>query len=226
MPHYMNGIDRKGRLAAAIVRAANELSNIPFVHEVIEGMDTAELRLIGNFVPPSRRDGAIATWLLPIRNTISDTRIPGEFVAITVRRFADADDSTISGENWKLIDTCPVKRIPTENDADLERIRVGLPLADLKVLRNGGLDCEGIFFPYEEVIQTDDGGQQHRANGFDTIGIDLLEGIDVVGGLNGYLDVWEPKDPEQMDELALADWERGLWLNWETREAAPALACG
>lgn len=214
MTHYFSGIDRKGRISTAIHLAARDLTDVPFVSELIQGMDTAEQRLIGCFVPPGRRNGAIATWMMPARDHRTEKRIPGQFVAVTIRRFPDAPEDTIAGENWKLIDARAITKTPSHDDADLERVVIGLPIADLLALRAGGLDCDGIFVPYQEAIRQDDQGRQYYANELDLNLLSLMDGV------NDFLDSWEPESPKAIEECQRVAWERTLWIDWSAGSAA------
>ncbi|RVH69139.1 hypothetical protein CN198_13810 [Sinorhizobium meliloti] len=192
MTYYFNGMDRTDARAESL---------IPM-------MDTAEERLIGCFVPPSRRNGAIAFRTIPVLPEEGQ----GHAVVVTIRRFPDGPEDTISGEHWKLISTNPKVGF---FDPDSERVVIGLPIADLKALRLGGLDCEGIFVPYEEVIRHDEQGQPYHANGID---LELLEQI----GVNDFLDSWEPETPEAKAECERIAWERTLWIDWNAGpEEAP-----
>lgn len=218
MTHYFNGIDRKGRISTAIHLAARDLTDVPFVSELIEGMDTAEQRLIGCFVPPDRRDGAIASWLMPARDHRTEERIPGQFVAVTIRRFPDAPEDTIAGENWKLIDARAIKKTSSHDDADLERIVIGLPVADLLALRAGGLDCDGIFVPYQETIRQDGQGRPFFANGLDLSLLLLMDGV------NDFLDNWEHESPKAIEECHRVAWDRTLWMDWNAGSAEAPIA--
>lgn len=191
MTHYFNGLDRNH----------SEVNSMALAN-VSGHMDIAELRLIGCMVPPERRNGAIAFWTIPV--------IPedgkGHAVVVTVRRFPDADGDTIAGENWKLISA--VGKIGFF-DPDGPRVVVGLPIADLLALRAGGLDCEGIFVPYEETIRQDNEGRLFRANKID---IGLLEII----GVNDFLDNYEHQSPNEIEAYTRIADEREQWMDWNS----------
>ncbi len=197
MTHYFNGIDRNNPEAVKMT-AANLNGNL----------DTAELRLIGCFVPPSRRNGAIAFWTVPVLDEANQ----GHAVVVTARRFPDASGSIIAGENWKVIET--MAKIGFF-DPDGHRVVIGLPMADLKAMRQGGFDCQG-FVPYKEIIRYDSQNQQYRFNGCELNIVDLV-------GINELLDAWEPDGAEEIEEVLEAQRARDEWVNWP---AAPTLAYG
>jgi hypothetical protein len=207
MANYFNGLDR------------NHPEVLGWTHaNVSANMDTAEQRLIGCFVPPERRNGAIAFWTIP---AFTDSG-QGHAITITARRFPDAPDDTIAGENWKVIHTQGKIGF---FDPDAHRVVIGLPIADLLALRAGSLDsegnivafdCDGNFVPYEETIRKDYYDQPIYANKID---LGLLETI----GVNDFLDSHEHQSP---DELAACHWvafERTLWIDWNADADAPQI---
>ncbi|MGH0214459.1 hypothetical protein NKY66_11150 [Sinorhizobium meliloti] len=197
--HYFNGLDRNSREVLTWTSA-----------NVSANMDVAEQRLIGNSVPPERRNGAIAFWTIPVLPEEGQ----GHAIVVTARRYPDAPEDTIAGEHWKVISTQGKIGF---FDPDGPRVVVGLPIADLLALRAGGLDCEGIFVPYEETIHHDDEGRPYFANKID---LTLLEQI----GVNDFLDNWEHETPEAKAACDRIAWERTLWIDWNADPAdAPVI---
>ncbi|WP_425624885.1 hypothetical protein [Agrobacterium radiobacter] len=199
MPHYINGLDRNSREVLQMTSA-----------NISAHMDDAELRLIGRFIPPERRNGAIAFWTVPVLPETGQ----GHAVVVTIRRFPDAPEDTISGEHWKVISTVAKTGFFDPED---HRLVVGLPIADLLALRAGGLDCDGIFVPYEETIRQDDEGRPYFANRID------LELLSVIG-VNDYLDNYEFQSPDEIAACQRIEWERTLWIDWNADpEDAPII---
>lgn len=187
--HYFHGLDRNN--PEVLTWASANIS---------PNMDAAEQRLIGCFVPPERRNGAVAFWTIPVLPEEGQ----GHAIVVTVRRYPDAPEDTISGEHWKVINTQGKIGF---FDPDGPRVVVGLPIVDLKALRAGGLDLDGIFAPYEETVEQDDEGRPYFVNKLD---LTLLEQI----GVNDFVDAWEPETPEAKATCDRITWERTLWIDW------------
>ncbi|TAT69957.1 hypothetical protein [Rhizobium ruizarguesonis] len=188
MSHYFNGLDHNHH-AIRHMTAAN----------ISAQMDTAEQRLIGCNVPPSRRDGAIAFWTAPILPEEGQ----GHAVVVTIRRFPDAPEDMIAGENWRVVS---IQGKIGFGDPHGDRVVIALPFTDLKAMRAGGFNCEG-FIPYEEVIRYDAHGEKYRHNG-------CHRDISEIIGINELIDVWEPDGPLEIEDLLAAQRARDAWVDW------------
>ncbi|MBP2443996.1 hypothetical protein JOH51_001435 [Rhizobium leguminosarum] len=149
MPHYFDGLDRNHHVVRHMTAA-----------RIGEQMDRAEERLIGCGVPTERRVGAVAYWTAPILPDEDQ----GHAVRFTIRRFEDSPESMVAGDNWKVVSW--VGKIgfqePDGEDGGMP-LTIGLPIADLKAMRQAGGSCEG-YEIYEEQIRFDAYNERWRCH--------------------------------------------------------------
>ncbi|WP_173995749.1 hypothetical protein [Agrobacterium tumefaciens] len=207
MTHYFDGLKSKLFIAAALKEAAARLDGEPDladIADVIAVMDTAELRLIGCGVPPTRKDGAIASLTIPVRAE-DGTEIAGQGVFVIVRRFPDDPAVDVAGNNWRLIEASPTTTAGAFGDDPADSLVViGLPPEDLKALRAGGDNLSG-FDIYVEKITTAKDGERYRINSA------APPFFPHCRPTPDYIDAWEPTGA-QIEAVRIATTAREAWL--------------